>query len=54
VIVGGLVFPQLSLIPVAAAASTAHKRLFAGVDADMSDVALAPQETFAAGGALVW
>ena len=53
VVVGGLVLPQLALVSVTAATGTTHKRLLSGVDANMGNVALAPQESLTAGGTLV-
>ena len=50
-VVGGLVFTQLPLVAVAAAANAADKRLLASVDPNMGHITLATEEAFGAGGA---
>ena len=52
-VVRRLMLPQLSLVPVAPAADAAHEGFLSRVNANMGDVALASQETLAAGGTLV-
>ena len=50
-VVSSLVFTQLPLVAVAAAADAADKRLLASVDSNMGHITLATEESFGAGGA---
>ena len=48
VVVRGLVLPQLPLVSVAAGADGADEGLLTGVDSNVGDVPLAPEESLAA------
>ena len=48
VVVRGLVLPELPLVSVAAGTDGADERLLTGVDSNVCDVPLAPEESFAA------